>query len=151
MNSLNKLRPLQNRCQINQIRCETRMRQYEQKISEVDKKIHGLQAEIKAIHQLLQTQKIKNSILNRANLFAVLRKQAVLRRQIHILDIQVVELNEKRQGLEKEQEAARMERAFWMHKYDKYQFWIDRYRYKLRLMQLSFEENEIQEVTTWTI
>lgn len=151
MNLLSKLIPLQRRCENNQLRCETRIRQHEKKILEIEQQISGIDTEIEASKQLIQTQKPKNSVLSRTGFFSFLRKQSILRRQIQQLDLQRTALLEQKIEVEKEREIARQERAFWLRKQDKYQHWAEQYKRKVRLERALREENDTQEITTWTL
>jgi hypothetical protein len=145
-----KLLPLQRRCATNQLRCEVRIAQYQQELQEIELQIAGITLEIDATLQLLQTHKPQNSTLNRAGFFDLLRKQAKVRRQIQHLTMQRTNLLEQKTHITIEKNQVLQERTFWIRKQDKFQHWLDQYRYKTRLERLSREENEIQEIMTWT-
>jgi len=146
-----KLIPLQRRCATNQLRCEVRIAQYQQDLQEIDAQLSGITLEINATLQLLQTHKPQNSTLDRAGFFDLLRKQSKVRRQIQQLALQRTNLLEQQTSITTEKDLALKERAFWIRKQDKFQHWLDQYRYKTRLERLLREENDIQEITTWTI
>lgn len=145
-----KLLPLQRRCATNQLRCEVRIAQYQQELQEIELQISGITLEIDATLQLLQTHKPQNSTLNRAGFFDLLRKQAKVRCQIQHLTVQRTNLLEQKTHITTEKNQVLQERTFWIRKQDKFQHWLDQYRYKTRLERLSREENEIQEIMTWT-
>lgn len=149
MKLLPKLRALMRRCTMLQTRCETRLQQKEQQLVSVDNDLVGLDSQESAMKQLMKTQQPRDSVLNRAELFDFLRRQAVLRRQLQQLDLSRTELLEQRELILKEKEEARVERAFWMRKQDKYARWSALQRRQQRLTQLLREESETQESTTW--
>jgi type III secretion system protein len=149
VNLLSKLAPLKRRCAANQLRCEARLRTQEQRLAAIASNLEGIGAQIRALQQFLLAQRPQNSVLDRAAFFAYLIKQSVLRRQVQQLGIRRSELLEQSAQAEKEREKARDERIFWLRKQDKYQYWGQLYRRQERLAQLSREENETQEMTTW--
>lgn len=149
MNLPSKLIPLQRRCAANQLRCEVQIALHQKNLRALENELSGIALKIKASLELLQTQKIQNSTLNRAEFFALLRKQSKLRRQIQQLHLQHTTLQEKHAEITQQKEQAWQERVFWIRKQDKFQHWIEADKRKTRLERLLREENDIQEMTTW--
>ena len=87
--------------------------------------------------------------MNRGELFAMQRRLAVLRRQLHMLAFQEGRVREQLQLLQTEKEAVLLQRQYWLRKQDKYERWGKIQRQAWRLYQLRQEESEAQERVTW--
>ncbi|OHX10800.1 hypothetical protein [Chromobacterium sphagni] len=149
MSLLVELRALLRRCQAEQRRHLSALAQ----LAREDRQLEGRQQDIRSqsqgLRQLLHAQRPGGTVLDRGQLFALQRKQAVLRRQLQNLDLQLTQAQEQRLQLEqrREQQAALHRQC--LRKEDKYQRWAQSQRRRQRLLRLRLEETEQEEITTW--
>ncbi|STQ90221.1 type III needle complex assembly protein [Iodobacter fluviatilis] len=149
MRLLHKLTGLLRRCVVSQQRCDTRLAQLIQQWQVLSAELDGLDAQRSAIKQLLHSKRPQGCVMNRGELFAMQRRLAVLRRQLHLLDFQEGRVREQQQLLQTEKEAVLLQRQYWLRKQDKYERWGKIQQQAWRLYQLRQEDSEAQERVTW--
>ncbi|MEN3029782.1 hypothetical protein [Chromobacterium amazonense] len=149
MRLLPKIRALQRRCAASQQRCEAQLAQLAREDDALRGNEDALASQAQGIRHLLETQRPAGTVLDRGQLSALLRKQAVLRRQLQNLNLQLAQLNEQRLALAVRRDERLLERRDWLRKDDKYQRWASQLRKQDRLFRLRQDEAEQEERTQW--
>ncbi|WP_158248655.1 MULTISPECIES: hypothetical protein [Chromobacterium] len=144
-----KIHSLQRRSAASQQRCEVQLAQLAREDDALRVDADALVAQAQGLRHLLETQRPTGAVLDRGQLSALLRKQAVLRRQLQNLNLQLAQLGEQRQALAMRRDERQFERHSWLRKKDKYQRWASQVRKQERLLQLRQEEAEQEERTQW--
>lgn len=149
MRLLSKIRALRRRCELLQHQCEAKLAQLAREDDELSRVKDTLSLHKEGLSQLLETQRVSDSVLELDQLYTMLRKQAILRHQLQDLDLQVLQLEEKRQDVAGQRAARLGERLVWLRKDDKYQRWSTQVRDQNRLFRLRQDETEEEERITW--
>ncbi|WP_080407633.1 hypothetical protein [Burkholderia ubonensis] len=149
MHLLPKLRVLQRRSEASQRRCEAQLSQLAREDESLRREEDALAVQAHGVCQLMETQRAVGTVLERGQLLALLRKQAVLRHQLQSLALQAEQLSERRQVLAERSLERQDERRAWQRKEDKYQCWISRLRMQVRLARLREDEAEQEEYIRW--
>ncbi|WP_063902273.1 hypothetical protein [Burkholderia ubonensis] len=149
MRLLPKLRALQRRSEASQRRCEAQLSQLAREDEGLRHDENALAVQAHGLRQLQETQRAAGAVLERGQLLALLRKQAVLRHQLQNLGLQAEQLSERRQALAERRLERQDERRTWQRKEDKYQYWTARLRKQARLARLREEEAEQEENIRW--
>ena len=149
MSLLPKVRSLLRRCQVAQSRCDSELAQLARQDGHLQHEQEALHLQRKELKQLLVAQQAAGVMLNRGQLFALLREQAVVRRQLHTLDVQLVQTAEQRQDLLLRRDEQLLHRARWLRKEDKYQHWSHLMRQQRRIRRQQHEEAEQEEISLW--
>lgn len=150
MRLLPKLQALQRRSEVSLRRCESQLAQLAREDDDLRLEGDALVAQAEGLRQLLEGIRLTGSVLDRDQLFAQLRKQAVLQHQLQNLGLQSAQLEERRQILVQRRLARQNERRVWLRKDDKYQRWTSRVHYQKRLLCLRQDEVEQEERPFWT-
>ncbi|MGC3029871.1 hypothetical protein ACPUER_32880 [Burkholderia sp. DN3021] len=149
MRFLPKLRALQRRSEASQRRCEAQMSQLAREDKGLRHEEDALAVQAQGLCQLMETLRAAGTVLERGQLLALLRKQAVLRHQLQNLGLQAEQLSERRQALAERRLERQDERRTWQRKEDKYQYWAARLRKQVRLVRLRDDEAEQEENIRW--
>lgn len=149
MHLLPKLRALQRRSEISQHQCEAELLQLAREDDGLRQSKEALIAQQEGLSRLLKTLCVMDSVLEREQLYGLLRKQAVLRSQLQNLVLQFAQLDEQRASLAGVVAQRQDERRKWLRKEDKYQRWITRVRDQNRLLRLRQDETEQEERFPW--
>lgn len=149
MRLLPKIIALKQRCSVSQRRCEAQLSQLAREDENLRCDQLALDTQAEGVRQLLATQRPAGTVLDRDQLYAQLRKLAVLQHKLQNLGLQVTQLKEQRQRLAERRAASQNERRIWLRKDDKYQGWVMRVRNQNRLLSLRQDEAEQEEVTQW--
>lgn len=149
MHLLPKLRALQWRSEVSQRRCEAMLVQLAREDDDLRRDEDALTAQAEGVRQLLDSLRLTGVVLDRDQLYAQLRKQAVMQNQLQNLRLQSAQLNEQRQTLAERRIFWLDGRRVWLRKDDKYQRWASRVRYQNRLLCLRQDEVEQEERTLW--
>jgi len=147
MTLLIKINQLIGRAQTYRQICEVRLVQVERQRQEISAEISALQVQQNTLRQLLALERPLGQ-LDRAGLFVRQRRQAVLRRQYHELELQSKKLNQQYLELGERLATIRAEQRQWRRKQDKYQIVVKREKRQLMLTRLRQEETEMQEIIT---
>ncbi|MGL5758786.1 hypothetical protein [Plesiomonas sp.] len=148
MNYSASIRALLQRCAISLQRCEA-------ELGTLMKRDHVLQVEQEALHE--QREGLQQLILAQhpegkmacAELFALQRKQAVLRRQQLNLSLQLSELVVQREEIAQLRTEQQRLHTYWLHKEDKYQRWAKSEARRNRLRVQARDEAELEERIKW--
>lgn len=107
--------------------------------------IGGLSLQWREIERLLQSQKLADRVVDRAGLFMLQQRQAVLRQQQYQLNFERDRLREEIEALEKTQHAARIELLDLKRKQEKFSHWAGVQKRRRMLQGLQREESESEE------
>ncbi|MEO2215490.1 hypothetical protein ABGV49_00215 [Chromobacterium vaccinii] len=149
MSLLLKIGALLRRCRFAQSRCEQALAQLARRDGALQREIDDMGAQIEGLRQLLHAQRPAGTVLERSQLFALHRKQAVMRHRMQDLDLQIGQLREQRGQLAQQREEQAGLHRFWLRKEDKYQRWAQLRRRQERLEAIRREESELEERTKW--
>ncbi|WP_440029663.1 hypothetical protein [Chromobacterium amazonense] len=151
MRLLPKLCALQRRCAASQRRCEAQLAALAREDNGLRDEEDALAAQAQGLRQLLEMQRPAGTVLELGQLYALLRKQAVLRHQLQNLDLKAAQLNEQRKVLAERRAVRQDEHRTWLRKDDKYQRWATRVRKQENLLRLRQDEAEQEERTQWKL
>ncbi|WP_164521432.1 type III needle complex assembly protein [Iodobacter ciconiae] len=135
---------------MSQQQCEIQLGQLIKQTRVLSAELEGIRIQRRAMRQLLHSQRPQGCVMNRSDLFAMQRRQAVLRRQLQMLSFQENKVQEQEQALQKEKEQVLLLRRYWLHKQNKYEHWQKIQWQVWRLYQLRQEESEAEERVTWS-
>jgi vacuolar-type H+-ATPase subunit I/STV1 len=119
-----------------QLRVTERLAQQRQNRRALQEAIEGLAVQGREIERLLESQKLANCVIDRAALFMLQQRQAVLRQQRYQLDFERDRLREETEALEQEQQKTRTEIQLLVRKQNK-------------LGRLQREASEIEDSVGW--
>ncbi|AUH51336.1 hypothetical protein CXB49_11175 [Chromobacterium sp. ATCC 53434] len=145
-----RLDALLGRCRAAQRRSEQALARLAREDEDLRREQDDIAGQRHGLRQLLQAQRPQGTVFDRGGLFALQRRQAVLRRQLQNLDLQDGELGVQRQRLEQLRAEEAETRSRWLRKEDKYQRWARLQRRRERLSRLRREEAEQEEARIWT-
>lgn len=149
MRLLTKIRALQRRSEISQRHCEAQLLQLARQDDDLCSDKDALCAKKEGLNTLLKTQRLNDAVLNREQLQMALRKQAILRHQLHNLELASSQLDEQRKALAEARILRQGERGEWLRKDDKYQRWAALARKQTQRLRLREDEAEQEERTSW--
>lgn len=149
MRLLPKILALQRRSGASLQRCEVQLAQLAREDDTLRGNEDALASQAQGVRHLLETQRPAGAVLDRGQLSALLRKQAVLRRQLQNLNLQLAQLDEQRLALAMRRDKRLQERRDWLRQDDKYQRWASEVRKQDRLFRLRQDEAEQEERTQW--
>ncbi|HEY4316115.1 MAG TPA: hypothetical protein VGN04_00790 [Herbaspirillum sp.] len=107
--------------------------------------IDGLSLQWQEIEKLLQGQKLANRVIDRADLFMLQQRQAVLRQQQYQLHFERDRLREETEALEKMQQETRAEMLLLKRKQQKFEHWSSLQKRQRMLQRLQRDETESEE------
>lgn len=148
MRLLRKIHILTERCEASERRCEIKRIAAERRRREICAEQDATQAKKSGIRQLMALARPQGQ-LDRAGLFVLQRRLAVLRQQTKDIELQEKKLAQDLVDVEQRLLGIACERQQWRRKHDKYQRWADVQKKRLRLDRLLQEETEMQEIITW--
>lgn len=104
MHSLTRIKVLQRRCTVFHSQCESILLRYQDEDRRLQVEEEAIVEQIAGLKLLLDTLRAENRQLSREEIYALLRKQSIVRRQIKDLELQIIQIQEKRSELEKKRE-----------------------------------------------
>jgi hypothetical protein len=132
-----------------QLRVTERLAQQERRRLALQEAIEGLALQWREIERLLQSQKLAHCMIDRAALFMLQQRQAVLRQQRYQLDFERDRLREETDALEQEQQKTRAEIQLLVRKQSKFEQWSGVQKRQQMLQRLQREESEIEDCVGW--
>ncbi|AGR60101.1 Surface presentation of antigens protein SpaM [Salmonella bongori N268-08] len=102
--------------------------------------------QIAGLKLLLDTLRAENRQLSREEIYSLLRKQSIVRRQIKDLELQITQIQEKRDELEKKRQEYQEKSKYWLRKEGNYQRWIIRQKRLYIQREIQQEEAESEEI-----
>jgi hypothetical protein len=150
MNLLDKVRMLVRHTERAQSRVAAQLAQQKQRQKELQEIIEGLALQWREIDCLLQGQKLSGRVIDRAALFMLQQRQAVLRQQQYQLNFERDRLREETEALETQQQDTRAEIQLLIRKQNKFEHWssVQKRTQMLRRLQLEQQEAEDRIVST---
>ncbi|EXF96145.1 type III secretion protein [Pseudomonas fluorescens HK44] len=147
MNSLPEMRRLLGFSEFRQQRHEQTVRRTQQQLQPLIDQQSSLDQHEASLQDLLVSHRAQSSVLDRAQLLALLRRQAVIRRQIHLVRLERDRLAQQcveiRQSLHEQREQLRL----LQRKHGKYERSFERLSRAHRLKGVRREEREIEDMT----
>jgi hypothetical protein len=128
-----------------QQRVAQRLAQQKHQLGALQGSIEGLSLQWQEIERLLQSQKLSNRVIDRADLFTLQQRQAVLRQQQYQLNFERDRLREEIEALERTQQETRAEMLLLQRKQEKFSHWSDVQKRQLMLQRLQREEAENED------
>ncbi|ESB69253.1 type III secretion system protein SpaM [Salmonella enterica subsp. enterica serovar Pullorum str. 13036] len=101
MHSLTRIKVLQRRCTVFHSQCESILLRYQDEDRGLQAEEEAILEQIAGLKLLLDTLRAENRQLSREEIYTLLRKQSIVRRQIKGLELQIIQIQEKRSELEK--------------------------------------------------
>jgi hypothetical protein len=128
-----------------QQRVAQRLAQQKHQLGALQGSIEGLSLQWREIERLLQSQKLSNRVIDRADLFMLQQRQAVLRQQQYQLNFEHDRLREEIEALERTQQETRAEMLLLQRKQEKFSHWSGVQKRQLMLQRLQREESENED------
>lgn len=89
MHSLTRIKVLQRRCTVFHSQCESILLRYQDEDRRLQAEEEAIVEQIAGLKLLLDTLRAENRQLSREEIYALLRKQSIVRRQIKDLELQI--------------------------------------------------------------
>ncbi len=96
MHSLTRIKVLQRRCTVFHSQCESILLRYQDEDRGLQAEEEAILEQIAGLKLLLDTLRAENRQLSREEIYTLLRKQSIVRRQIKDLELQIIQIQEKR-------------------------------------------------------
>jgi hypothetical protein len=128
-----------------QVQVAQRLAQQKVQQAGLQQGIEGLSLQWQQIEKLLQSQKLADRVIDRADLFMLQQRQAVLRQQQYQLHFERDRLREEIEALEKTQQQTRAEMQMLQRKQQKFEHWSGMQKRQIMLQRLQRDEMESEE------
>ncbi|EBM5603335.1 type III secretion system protein SpaM [Salmonella enterica] len=146
MHSLTRIKVLQRRCTVFHSQCESVLLRYQDEDRMLHAEEEAIVEQIAGLKLLLDTLRAENRQLSREEIYSLLRRQSIVRRQIRDLQLQITEIQEKRCELEKKTQEFQEKSKYWLRKEGNYQRWIVRQKRFYIQREIQQEEAESEEI-----
>ena len=147
MNSLPDRRRLLAFSQLRQRRGEQAVLRTQQQLQPLRRELIGFEGQEASLQKLLASHRATDCVLDHGQLLALLRTQAVIRRQIDLLRLERDRVDGQCRQLEQSLQVQREQLRCLQRKHDKYQRSVQQLLRAQRLEQVRREEREIEEMT----
>lgn len=121
----------------------TRTRQQLQPLVQERAAFDGQEA---ALNSLLASHRASDCVLDHGQLLALLRRQAVIRRQINLVRLERDRVDQQCREIEQTLQAQREQLRFAQRKHDKYEGAVQQLLRRQRLEQVRRDEREVEEM-----
>lgn len=146
MNSFSDIRRLLNMSEHRQRRCEQDLQHATRRLKPVTAELSAIAVQEQSLQQVLASHRADTQVLAHHELMALLRRQAVVRRQLQNLTLERARVDENRELLERQlQQHSVLQRGL-VRKHKKLVDLSQRVASSHRLIQMRREENEIEEL-----
>ncbi|EBJ1007134.1 type III secretion system protein SpaM [Salmonella enterica] len=146
MHSLTRIKVLQRRCTVFHSQCESVLLRYQDEDRMLHAEEEAIVEQIAGLKLLLDTLRAENRQLSREEIYSLLRRQSIIRRQIRDLQLQITQIQEKRCELEKKTQEFQEKSKYWLRKEGNYQRWIVRQKRFYIQREIQQEEAESEEI-----
>ncbi|EEF4652509.1 SPI-1 type III secretion system protein SpaM [Salmonella enterica] len=146
MHSLTRIKVLQRRCTVFHSQCESVLLRYQDEDHMLHAEEEAIVEQIAGLKLLLDTLRAENRQLSREEIYSLLRRQSIVRRQIRDLQLQITQIQEKRCELEKKTQEFQEKSKYWLRKEGNYQRWIVRQKRFYIQREIQQEEAESEEI-----
>lgn len=147
MNSLADRRRLLAFSQFRRQRGEQALLRTQQQLQPLLRERAGFDGQEAALQRLLASHRANDCVLDHGQLLALLRRQAVIRRQLDLLRVERDRVDQQCRQVEQQLQAQREQLRFLQGKHDKYQRSVQQLLRVQRLEQVRREEREIEEMS----
>ncbi|WP_410012233.1 hypothetical protein [Sodalis sp. C49] len=149
MPSLRNIKVLIGRCDAGLRRCDMRRIAAERQLRENEAQADALGQQKSGLRQLIEQER-PSGRLDKARIFLCQHRIAVFRQKIKELEAQEHTLLHKREEFTRQLSDLKAEKQHWQRKHEKYLTWAEKQKKALRLAGLRQDENETQEIITWS-
>ncbi|MGH8385618.1 MAG: type III secretion protein [Pseudomonas sp.] len=146
MNPLTDRRRLLALSQFRRQRAEQAIARTRQQLQPLLHERAGFDGQEAELHSLLASHQASDCVLDHGQLLALLRRQAVIRRQIDLLRVERDRVNQQCQQVEQLLQEQREQQRIAQRKHDKYERAVQQLLRGQRLEQVRFEEREVEEM-----
>jgi hypothetical protein len=129
-----------------QQRCEYALGKARRALLLVARELSEIDQQVTALYGLLVSHKAQACTFDHGELLALLRRQAVIRRQIHNLSLDRARLHEQREGITLDVQRQQQHRQALQRKHMKYEHLTQRLLDERRWTRLRLEEHDIEEL-----
>lgn len=145
MHSLTRIKVLQRRCTVFHSQCESILLRYQDEDRGLQAEEEALLEQIAGLKLLLDTLRAENRQLSREEIYTLLRKQSIVRRQIKDLELQIIQIQENGASWKRKGKSFRKSK-YWLRKEGNYQRWIIRQKRHYIQREIQQEEAESEEI-----
>ncbi len=149
MTSLRNIKTLIGRCDASLRRCDMRRITTERQLAENEARASALDRQKTGLRQMIEQER-PSGMLDKARIYVCQHRIAVFRQKIKELEVQQHKLLQERGEFSRQIAALKAEKLHWQRKHEKYQTWAEKQKKALRLAGLRQDENETQEIITWS-
>lgn len=146
MNSLPDTRRLLSFSEMRQHRCEQALMRTQRQLQPLHQELADFAEQSAALHNLLASHRAEACILDHGQLLALLRRQAIIRRQIHVLHLERDRVQEQCRQIDQSLRTQREQLRFARQKHDKYQRVVQQMTRAQRLERVRREEREVEDM-----
>jgi len=147
MNSLPDRQRLLAFSQFRRQRAEQTVLRTQQQLPPLLQERAGFEGQEVALQHLLASHRANDCVLDHGQLLALLRRQAVIRRQIDLLRVERDRVDQQCRQVEKTLNEQREQLRFQQRKHDKYERCVQQLLREQRREQVRREEREIEEMS----
>jgi len=146
MNSLADMRRLLGFSEMRQRRCEQALVRTQQQLQPLRQELADVAEQTAALHSLLGSHRAEDCVLDHGQLLALLRRQAVIRRQIQVLHLERDRVEQQCRQIDERLQTEHEQLRFARQKHDKYERTVAQQRRALRLERVRREEREVEDM-----
>ncbi|KAB0480862.1 surface presentation of antigen gene type M protein [Pseudomonas reinekei] len=147
MNSLADRRRLLAFSQFRRQRGEQALLRTQQQLQPLLRERAGLEGQEASLQRLLASHRANDCVLDHGQLLALLRRQAVIRRQLDLLRVERERVDQQCWQVEQQLQAQREQLRCLQGKHDKYQRSVQQLLRVQRLEQVRREERDVEEMS----
>lgn len=145
MTSLRDVRRLARLGDQRRLRCEQQLLAIQRVLEPLEAELRALEGQRVSLKRFLASERPEACHFSHGELMALLRRQAVVRRQLDELDIERVRVDDSRRKIAERLECQRLTHRALLRKQDKYRVLDRRLTHGLRLQALRREEHDMEE------
>ncbi len=146
MHSLTRIKVLQRRCTVFHSQCESILLRYQDEDRGLQAEEEAILEQIAGLKLLLDTLRAENRQLSREKFIRYYVSSLLFAGQIKDLELQIIQIQEKRSELEKKREEFQKKSKYWLRKEGNYQRWIIRQKRFYIQREIQQEEAESEEI-----
>jgi len=146
MNSLADTRRLLGFSEMRQRRCEQALVRTQQQLQPLRQELVDFADQTAALHNLLDSHRAEDCVLDHGQLLALLRRQAIIRRQIQVLHLERDRVEQQCRQIDETINTQQEQLRFARQKHDKYERAVQQMTRAQRLERVRREEREVEDM-----
>ena len=146
MNSLPDTRRLLSFSEMRQRRFEQVLMRTQQQVQPLRQALVDFAEQAAALQSLLDSHRAEDCILDHGQLLALLRRQAIIRRQIHVLNLERDGVEQQCRQIDQSVQTQREQLSVARQKHDKYERVVQQMTRVQRLERVRREEREVEDM-----